>query len=241
MSLQLNPLERRVLGVLLEKSLTQPEYYPMSVNAIVAGCNQKNNRDPVMELDEDAIWSTLESLRGKHLVAKVLPSGTSRVDRWKHEVELALKIEKPQRAVLTELLLRGPQTVGELRTRAYRMYAFENIEAVSAVLDFLGQLDPPMVSTLPRGPRESAIRFAHTFYPPDEAPAAALPSAGGAADAPSATVMRSAPASSVLRDARGDSGGSLQSQVDELQSEVAELHQLLAELRRRIEVVESRM
>lgn len=233
MALQLNALERRVLGVLLEKSLTQPEYYPMSVNAIVAGCNQKNNRDPVMELDEDGIWSTLESLRQKHLVSKVLPSGSSRVDRWKHEVEHTLNLEKAQRAIITELLLRGPQTVGELRTRAYRMYAFENLEAVSAVIDFFSRLDPPMVVTLPRGPRESAVRFGHTFCPPDEAPAASAPASTATAGGLRNTPMASAEA--------GASDSTLQTQVDELQAEVAELHQLLSELRHRVEAVEARL
>lgn len=235
MPLVLHSLERRVLGVLLEKSLTQPEYYPMTLNAIVAGCNQKNNRSPVMELDEEAVWQTIEQLRGKSLVSKVLPSGSARTERYKHEVEAALKWEKPLRAVMTELLLRGPQTVGELRTRASRMYAFENIEAVSGVIDALQRHDPPLVVVLPRGPRESAVRYAHTLHPPDEAPESAL--AHGTSPAGEDGLQS--------RERHGGPSASGAARVDDaaienLQAEVAELHQAIAELRRRIETLEAR-
>ena len=168
MSESLNEVERRVLGVLLEKSLAQPQYYPMSVNAIVTACNQKSNRDPLMTLDEDTVWDTLERLRAVGLVSRLMPGGASRVDRFRHEVKNLLGWEKPQWAVMAELLLRGPQTVGELRGRCNRMYPYENTEAVSAVLDILRDSDPPRVATLPRTPGRSAIRWGHQLYYPEE-------------------------------------------------------------------------
>lgn len=161
----LNQNQRRVLGVLIEKSLAQPAYYPMTLNAIVAACNQKSARDPVMELDEDTVWNTLEELRKASLVTRLMPSGTSRTDRFRQETKEVFGWEKPQRAVLAELLLRGPQTIGELRQHCERMYVFENTEAVAAVLDSLRQLTPPVVAILPRGPGQSADRFAHLFAP----------------------------------------------------------------------------
>jgi hypothetical protein len=160
----LSDVQRRVLGVLIEKALYQPQYYPMTVNAIVSGCNQKSNRDPEMSLDEDAVWNTLEVLRAAGLVSRVLPGGASRVERWRHEIKEALGWEKPQRAIMAELLLRGPQTIGELRGRAHRLYAFENAEAVAAVVEALAAGERPFVAPLPRAPGQSVIRYAHQFY-----------------------------------------------------------------------------
>lgn len=164
----LNAVERRVIGVLIEKALALPQYYPMTVSAVVAGCNQKSNRDPAMDLDEEAVWDALERLRAAELVSRVMPGGGSRVERFRHETPTQLGWEKPQRALLAELLLRGPQTVGELRGRCQRMHPFENAEAVQAVLDNLAAADPPWVALLPRAAGQSAQRYAHTLYEPDE-------------------------------------------------------------------------
>lgn len=184
---KLNEFERRVLGVLIEKSLAQSAYYPMTLNAIVVGCNQKSLREPVMELDEETVWQTIESLRERGLVARLLPGGSNRADRFRHEVSTVLGWEKPQRAVMAELLLRGPQTTGELRTHCARMYTFENVEAVAAVLDTLAQRTPSQVVALPRAPGQSAVRFAHLLYPEPEQAAllsgAAVAGGGGAGDA----------------------------------------------------------
>lgn len=226
MLVTLNAVERRVLGTLLEKSLASPEYYPMTLNALVAGCNQKNNRDPVTNLDEDAAWSALEQLRQHGLISKVLPGGASRVERYKHEVTAKWEWPKPQKAVMTELLLRGPQTIGELRTRANRLCAFDNLESVTAVIEWLAAQTPPWIRELPRVPGQSVVRFAHTLYPPQEAESLAAADLRGssAAPAPSA-VSAGVPAA-------------LQSQVEALQTEVAELHESINELRRRLDRLE---
>jgi uncharacterized protein YceH (UPF0502 family) len=223
----LNEVERRVLGVLLEKSLAQPQYYPMSANAIVAACNQKSNRDPVMSLDEETVWDTLERLRAVGLVSRLMPGGASRVDRFKHEVKNLLGWEKPQWAVMAELLLRGPQTVGELRGRCGRMYPFENAEAVSAVLENLSNEQPPRVATLPRVPGQSAVRFAHRLYPADEWQKLAetpVASAPASAAAPSSSPSRAA--------AQGTA------ELESLRNEIKEIRAGMAELRRRVEALE---
>jgi uncharacterized protein YceH (UPF0502 family) len=229
LSMTLTAIERRVLGVLLEKSLAQPEYYPMTLNAIVAACNQKNNRDPVMELDEDAVWTALEQLRQHGLTSKVLPAPGSRVDRFKHEVDAKWQWPKPQKAIMTELLLRGAQTVGELRTRASRMYAFDNLESVSAVIDWLSSQTPPWMNVLPRAAGQSTVRYAHTLYPDDEKPAHGELSIAHAPQRAERAASTPAELISALQDV-----------LEALQSEVAELHQEVATLRRRIDTLEGR-
>lgn len=223
----LNDVERRVLGVLLEKALAQPAYYPMTLNTIVAACNQKSNRDPLMTLDEDTVWSLLEALRTRDLVSRLLPAGSSRVERFKHEAKDVLGWEKPQRAVMAELLLRGPQTLGELRGRCLRMYPFENTEAVSAVLDTLSQTDPPTVALLPQMPGRSAVRYAHRLYYPEEWAALTQGPAGG--------LETPAPAQPA---APGAEFEKLHREIENLQAYVAELHESLAKLHRRVETLE---
>lgn len=226
----LSEIERRVLGVLLEKSLAQPQYYPMSVNAIVAACNQKSNRDPVMSLDEETVWDTLERLRAVGLTARLMPGGASRVDRFKHQVKNLLGWETPQWAVMAELLLRGPQTVGELRARCARMHPFESTEAVSAVLEGFSHEQPPRVAALPRTPGRSAVRYAHRLYSAEEweklaeAPVASAAAPSSPAPAPAAQV------SSELE--------SLRNEVNNARAELDEMREQLAELRRRVETLE---
>ncbi|MCK4340527.1 MAG: YceH family protein [Phycisphaerae bacterium] len=233
----LNEIERRVLGVLLEKSLAQPQYYPMTLNAILAACNQKSNRDPVMHLDEDAVWNTLEVLRAPGLVTRLLPSGSSRVERFKHEVKEFFGWEKPQRAVLAELLLRGPQTIGELRGRCSRMYPFENTAAVSAVLDSLNQADPSRVAVLPRTPGRSAVRYAHRMYPPDEWAALAETPGDSVSVAQAQAVVSPPPPPAAAPSAEAEA---LRAEVENLQAKVAELHETLTQLQRRVETLEER-
>lgn len=229
----LNEIERRVLGVLIEKSLAQPDYYPMTLNAVVAACNQKQNRDPVLELDEDLVLETLEQLRAAGIVGKVLPAPGARKDRFKHEVESHFGWQKRERAVMAELLLRGPQTQGELRSRCSRLVPFEDLAAVSMVLDCLAQYDPPLAAQLPRVPGQSATRYAHLLYPEDERPAE--PAAAVAAPAPDASVQAAVPETPSVE------VESLRTEVENLQVEVAELHEELAEMRRKLEAIEARI
>lgn len=238
----LNELERRVFGVLLEKSLAQPTYYPMTPNAIVAACNQKSNRDPLMDLDEDTVWDTLERLRGRGLVAKVLAPLSMRADRFKHDAREYFGWEKPERAVMAELLLRGPQSIGELKTRCSRMVPFEDKPAVGRVLELLQQADPPLVEELPRTDGRSAARFAHRLYPEGETPAVeavAAPSEHVPARAPKAVMPGSPNAASSA--APEQSVRQLSEQIDGVQTELADLHEGLADLRRRFEALERQL
>jgi hypothetical protein len=262
MDYTLNELERRVLGVLIEKSMAQPTYYPMTVNAIVAACNQKSNRDPIMELDDEAVWSTLEGLRKRELVQRILPSPGSRADKFKHDVAQKFGWESPQRAVMTELMLRGPQTVGELRTRCARMTRIESVEAAARVLDSLMNWTPPVVVALPRGAGQSAVRFDHLLYPPDETPAHRTAERGApeshASASPSALASPHAPAlphassidptgrAAAPHDSAPAAGPSkpspeydrLRDEVEALQAELADFHETVAELTRRLENLE---
>lgn len=228
MPVTLNEVQQRVLGVLLEKALAQPQYYPMSANAILAACNQKSNRDPVLNLDEETVWNALEVLRAGGLVSRLLPGGASRVERFRHEAKEYFGWEKPQRAVMAELLLRGPQTIGELRTHCQRMYPFENLEAVAAVLEALGQSDSPLLSPLPRTPGQSAIRYAHRLC--DDAAWGRL--AGAPTDGVAAgNAASDRPTAPTAHAARSD-------ELAGLRAEVAELRQHLGELRQRVERLE---
>ncbi len=220
--------------------MSQPDYYPMTEKALVAACNQKQNRDPVMDLDEDAVWETLESLRQHGLVTTVLPGPGARTRRFKHEVETKFGWARRERAVIAELLLRGPQTVGELRTRCSRFTPFDDLEAVSIVLDNLAQRDTPLVAPMPREPGRSAIRYTHLLYPADETPQTAAPARMNAAPAaPGAQAAQPAPSVPAAADAAPPTGW--QDQVDALQGEVADLHEQLADLSRRLEAIEQQL
>src|SRR3954454_11764823 len=161
----LSPRERRVLGVLVEKAKTTPENYPLSVAAIVAGCNQKSNRDPVTNYDADDVEETLQDLRLKG--AAVMVEAGGRVARWRHRLYEWLKVDKVEFAVLAELLLRGPQTEGELRGRASRMEPLPDLAALQAVLEALAGRDL-VVYLSPPGQKRGVV-VAHGLYPPAEA------------------------------------------------------------------------
>jgi hypothetical protein len=163
-------IERRVLGCLLEKEMTQPDSYPMTLNALVSACNQKSNRDPVLDLDESAVHATLEGLRKRGLVSLVLPAPGARTQRYKHEAGAVWTWTPRQRAIMTELLLRGPQTPGELRSRCDRMVSFESLEAATTALESLMEDEIPVVAMMPREPGRSAVRYRHLLYPEDEIP-----------------------------------------------------------------------
>jgi hypothetical protein len=158
---ELLPDECRVLGTLIEKALTTPGQYPLSLNSLVTGVNQKNNRDPVVELDEDRALRAVDGLRAKGFARDVSFTG-SRVEKYRHTAGEALEVRAPELALLAELLLRGPQTVGELRGRAGRMHPFDSLEVVESVLKVLSERTAPqfpLVRELPPAPGSRAPRW----------------------------------------------------------------------------------
>lgn len=157
----LTDIEVRVLGSLVEKQVTTPEYYPLTLNALTLACNQKNNRTPVTSYDETAVAQALESLREKNL-AYVFYGSTSRVPKYKHVLPEVMHLTQPELALMCVLLLRGPQTTGELATRAFRLHEFSGLEEVEATLNSLISREPdPLVTRLPRQPGQKEVRFAH--------------------------------------------------------------------------------
>ena len=158
MNIHLSPVEARVLGSLMEKETTTPEYYPLSLNALVNACNQKNNREPVMQLNEDEVRQALHRLQDQNLAAAV---HDSRVTKYEHHFQEVFNLTRGETAIFCVLLLRGPQTPGELRGRTERMHRFEELADVTSVLDKLAQYDPPLVTALPRQPGSREIRYVH--------------------------------------------------------------------------------
>jgi len=156
----LNETEARILGALVEKQLTTPEYYPLTLNALVNACNQKNNRDPVVSYDDRIVTETLERLRDRNIVY-VYYGSTSRVPKYKHMLPSIYELEPGEVAVMCVMLLRGPQTLGELRTRTERLYEFSGLGEVQETLDGLIRRDDPLVLKLERLPGQKEARFAH--------------------------------------------------------------------------------
>src|SRR5579871_5208365 len=156
MDLLLQPVEVRVLGSLLEKEVTTPEYYPLSLNALVNACNQKSNRDPLVEFDSDAVQQALQSLRDRGLAVVITGAG-SRVPKYGHRFAEKLNLGRRELAILCELMLRGPQTLGEIRTHCERMHPFDDLAEVEAVIDRL----PELVVKLARRSGEKEVRYAH--------------------------------------------------------------------------------
>jgi len=161
----LNAAELRVLGSLMEKSRTTPDYYPMTINALTAACNQKSSRNPVVNYDEETVIQTLNTLKIKGLVSTAT-GGTSRVTKYKHNLALIYPLTPDEVAVICLLLLRGPQTPGEINTNAGRMYEFESFEEVLKVLDKLSSGEPAFVMQLPRRQGQKEMRFMHLLGGP---------------------------------------------------------------------------
>ncbi|MCK6486230.1 MAG: DUF480 domain-containing protein [Phycisphaerae bacterium] len=227
MSLVLNAMQRRVLGVLIEKSMSQPEYYPMTVNAVVNGANQRSSRNPVMNLDEADVTRTLRELQYMELASQAEPQPGARALRFRHEVERKLGWDTRTRAVMAELLLRGPQTAGELRGRASRLTPLDSVEFVQQLLNELATRDPPLVREMPRAPGQAASRYMHTLYLSDEPPPVVGPvvlSEESAAAAPA--VAGAAHVDDLARRVQ-----ELESSVDELKVTVDELRDQLGTLR----------
>ncbi len=158
MDWQLDAAEARVLGSLMEKEITTPEYYPLSLNALVNACNQKSNREPVVGYDDDTVEQALESLRAKALAVRIT-GRDSRVPKHGQRFTETLNLGRREAAVICLLLLRGPQTVGELRTRSERLYPFDDLEAVEHTLDRLAEMG--FTKRLPRQPGFKEPRYAH--------------------------------------------------------------------------------
>lgn len=156
----MSPIEVRVLGSLIEKQITTPEYYPLTLNSLTAACNQKNNRNPITSLTESEVEDALYTLREKNL-AYVFHGSTSRVPKYKHVAPEVLHLSPPELAAMCVLMLSGPQTVGEIRTRGSRLYEFSGLEEVDETLRALKTKDEPMVVALPRQPGQKEARFAH--------------------------------------------------------------------------------
>jgi uncharacterized protein YceH (UPF0502 family) len=175
LQLQLNPRDVRVLGSLIEKDITTPDYYPLSLNALVNACDQKNNRDPVMSLDEDAVRQALSSLQEKRLAG---PAGgaDSRVAKYEHRLQEVFNFDRREIAIICVLLLRGAQTPGELRGRGERMYHFEALEDVESTLQRLIEREPPLVTVLARQPGTKESRYMHLFSGAPEAATVTPPS-----------------------------------------------------------------
>jgi uncharacterized protein len=173
----LTEVEARVLGALIEKDITTPDYYPMSLNALVNACNQKNNRDPVMTLDADAVQHALATLQEKRLAGPA-SGADSRVPKYEHRLQEVFNFDRREIAIVCVLLLRGAQTPGELRGRTDRMHHFEALDDVVSTLDRLAQRDPPLARILPRQPGTKESRYMHLFSgEPSEASLAAATSA----------------------------------------------------------------
>lgn len=221
----LDEIERRVLGVLMEKEMAQPEYYPMTLNAVTAACNQKHNRDPVMTLDEVGVEAALAELQKRGLVTLMYPAQSSRVKRFRHEAQKVYNWQKPERAIMTELLLRGPQTLGELNSHCARFIHFADLEAISALLDSLAKLDPPLAMMMPREPGKSANRYRHTFY------SDADPGAPGPAGSETGPAMTSQ---------AGDSSP-LKVELEQLRAEVCSLRQELSATQDRLRRIETHL
>jgi uncharacterized protein YceH (UPF0502 family) len=214
MKIKLNPLELRVISVLIEKEITTPDQYPLSLNALINACNQKSNREPVMDLTETVVQETVDHLIKKHLLRSHSGFG-SRVSKYQHRfcnLEFGeLKLDPQELAVLCELMLRGPQTPGELRSRAERMAKFTDVEQVERSLHRLADRDDPLVARLPVQPGKRESRFAHLLgdetFPVEEY--VALPSSSQ----PSAYSL--------------DRLQVLEQRVGELEAQVIELKQLI--------------
>jgi uncharacterized protein YceH (UPF0502 family) len=220
MNILLNQVETRVLGSLIEKDVTTPDYYPLSLNALVNACNQKNNRDPVMTLDEEAVRQALNTLQEKRLAGPT-SSADSRVTKYEHRLQEAFNFTRGETAILCVLLLRGPQTPGELRGRTERMHRFEDLTEVQSTVQRLMQRDPPLVRVLPRQPGTKEPRYKHLL-------------AGDAEDVDDVARMPS-PASVPGNSTDASRINHLENEVSALRKEVTDLKQQFASFRNQFE------
>jgi uncharacterized protein YceH (UPF0502 family) len=214
--IKLSSAEARVLGALVEKEITTPDYYPLTLNALINASNQRSNREPVMDLDEDDMRQALHGLENKGLAGRAR-SADGRVTKYEHWLGEAFNFGRAETALICVLLLRGPQTPGELRSRTERMHRFEEISDVLAGLQKLMEREPSLVAVLPRQPGTKEARYAHLLSGPVESiqlPASAVPIPSIAATTPE----------------QDDRIAQLEATVAELQREVAAIREKIDNL-----------
>jgi hypothetical protein len=212
----LNPIEARVLGALIEKDITTPDYYPLTLNALVNACNQKSNRDPVMSLDENAVRDAVYGLNERRLAGTV-SSADSRVPKYEHRLQETFNLTRGETAILCVLLLRGPQTSGELRGRTERVFRFNDLSEVQSALQRLIQREPALVKMLARQPGTKEARYAHLLCGDVEGPEAASEVAVTSASLDGSRITR------------------LEIEVGNLKTEFAALRQQLEDFRKQFE------
>ena len=210
--------EARILGALVEKQLTTPEYYPLTLNALVNACNQKNNREPVMSLSENEVSTAIEHLRDRNLVY-VFYGSTSRVPKYKHMLPTYYELDEAGVAVMAVLMLRGPQTLGELRERSSRMHEFAGLDEVNQTLNALATREDPLVLRLERLPGQKDARFAQLLTGPVDVDALAA----------------SHPTRSAQAGSANDRITKLEDEIQRLAAELEELRQTFAAFRRQFD------
>lgn len=215
MEIELTPLEARVLGAFIEKEMTTPDYYPLSPNGLTNACNQKSNRNPVMQLLETDVIETVEELRKKGLAMQSQDAG-SRVIKFRHTLRERLYLDDHELAILAELLLRGAQTPGELRSRADRMAGFSDLEKVDQVMQELMDKETPMVVKLPRQPGRKEQRYMHLLCGP-------------------VSVDECEPAVQVIQTAQSKSIAELEKEIEQLKTEMNTLKQEFMQFRKQFE------
>jgi uncharacterized protein YceH (UPF0502 family) len=217
-NLVLNEVQARVLGALLEKEITTPEYYPLSLNALVNACKQKSNRDPVMNLEEDSVRAALRALDDNSL-ARSVSAADSRVTKYEHRLQEAFNFDRREAAIFCELLLRGPQTPGELRSRAERMHHFDDLDEVQSALQRLMSRQPPLVKVLARQPGTKESRYVHLLL--------------GNVEPANSSAVHETPV--VTSRENADKFSRLESEVAELRKDIADLKQQFAAFRKQFE------
>ncbi len=220
LEIKLDDVEVRVLGALIEKQVTTPEYYPLTLNALVHACNQTSNREPVVAYDEQTVVYALESLREKKL-ARMVTTADGRVPKYRHVLEEVIELRAAEKAVLCVLLLRGPQTPGELRGRTERLYSFSELAYVEGTLQALSERPDPLVVKLPRQAGRKESRYAHLLSGPvqfEEQPRTVRPEA--------ATVAVRAENERITR---------LESEVSALRQELSEVRREFAEFKKQFD------
>jgi uncharacterized protein YceH (UPF0502 family) len=234
MESMLNEREVRVLGALVEKQVTTPDYYPLTLNALLHACNQISNRDPVVRYDEREVSEAVESLRAKNLVY-IFYGADSRVPKYKHMMREVYSLAPPELAALCVLMLRGPQTVGEVRGRTSRLYEFTDLREVETTLEALAQRDEPLIMKLPRLAGRKEARYAHLLSgtPAVEESVEARTANGSephaGATTPTTPRSHSSRASDAERVAR------LEAEVESLRGELSEMRRLFEEFRKQFE------